>query len=63
MKQHSHSRPGYAEDIKAVYVILRVFNLGKESMGVKVFVDPESMRLAGELDFEAETWRVEASVD
>lgn len=41
-----------------LYVIFRVFNLGSDSVGLKVLVDPESMRQRGELVFTTETWAV-----
>ena len=41
-----------------VYVIFRVYNLGLDSVGVRVFVDPENMRERGELSFTAENWSV-----
>lgn len=39
-------------------MIFRVFNLGSNSIGVKLLVDPEGMRQRGELVFTAETWSV-----
>ncbi|GES62023.1 chaperone protein htpG [Aspergillus terreus] len=44
--------------LNCVYVIFRVFNLGCDSVGVKVYVDPEYMRARKELSFTAETWSV-----
>lgn len=41
-----------------LYVIFRVFDIGKDSMGLKILVDPESMRQREELAFTAETWSV-----
>ncbi|OQV07282.1 hypothetical protein CLAIMM_11737 [Cladophialophora immunda] len=43
-----------------IYVIFRVFNLGTDSIGLKVLVDPESVRQRGELTFTAATWSVVA---
>jgi hypothetical protein len=45
---------------ESIYVIFRVFNLGNDSIGLKVLVDPESIRQRGELAFTAETWSVVA---
>jgi len=45
---------------KNVYIIFRVFNLGSDSIGLKLLVDPESMRQREELAFTAETWSVVA---
>ena len=40
-----------------VYVILRVFNI-EGRVGLRVYVDPESCRVNGELDFKVDTWAV-----
>ena len=58
MQNWSQSVSGQQENMSHVYIILRVFNLGKASASVKVLVDPEGMRLRGELNFEAEKWRI-----
>ncbi|KAI0975554.1 hypothetical protein F4678DRAFT_417638 [Xylaria arbuscula] len=42
----------------AIYVVFRVFNLGKPSMGCAIYVDPEAMRVQSALNFRAETWSV-----
>jgi hypothetical protein len=42
----------------SVYVIFRVFNLEAENIGLRVLVDPESMRAQGNLSFTAESWSV-----
>ncbi|KAI1271736.1 hypothetical protein F5Y07DRAFT_382043 [Xylaria sp. FL0933] len=42
----------------SIYVVFRVFNLGKQSMGCAVYVDPDAMRIQGSLNFRAETWSV-----
>jgi hypothetical protein len=39
-----------------VYLICRVYNLGRESMGMKMFVDPYVMEGTGELRFTPDTW-------
>jgi len=54
---NSNAESGRTERI---YVIFRVFNLGNDSIGLKVLVDPESIRQRGELAFTAETWSVVA---
>ncbi len=46
-----------------VYVILRVFNLGQEDMGMRIYVDPATMERNGELDFQAETYTVVPAVE
>uniref|UniRef100_L2FL52 Ino80 chromatin remodeling complex protein n=1 Tax=Colletotrichum fructicola (strain Nara gc5) TaxID=1213859 RepID=L2FL52_COLFN len=46
------------DDSDTVYVIFRVYNLGQKDIGLKVYVDPETLRLAGRLKFTGETWSV-----
>ena len=41
-----------------VYIILRVFNLGQGRIGMRLYVDPETMRRNGELQFAAEQYTV-----
>lgn len=43
---------------KNIYVIMRVFNLGQEDMGMRIYVDPATMEQNGELQFQAETYTV-----
>lgn len=40
-----------------VYIILRVFNL-EGKVGLRIFMDPETSRHNGELEFNAEGWTV-----
>ncbi|KAF7179749.1 hypothetical protein CNMCM7691_008799 [Aspergillus felis] len=42
----------------SVYVIFRVYNLGRDSVGMKVYVNPGLMEVRGELVFVTETWSV-----
>ncbi|PKX91124.1 uncharacterized protein P174DRAFT_376553, partial [Aspergillus novofumigatus IBT 16806] len=42
----------------SVYVIIRVYNLGRGSVGMKVYVNPGLMEVRGELVFMTETWSV-----
>lgn len=44
--------------VKNIYLILRVFNLGQEDMGVRIYVNPATMERNGELEFQAETYTV-----
>ena len=46
------------ESATEVYIIMRVFNLGRDDINVDFFVDPETLRREGELKFEAESWTV-----
>ncbi|KAL4796623.1 hypothetical protein BDV19DRAFT_398235 [Aspergillus venezuelensis] len=41
-----------------LYVIIRVYNLGRDDVRMKIYVNPGSMRERGELLFTAETWSV-----
>lgn len=43
-----------------IYVIFRVYQLdqGGQGPGLRVYVDPEALRLSGELDFTAPKWSV-----
>lgn len=49
-----HNRDGYSK----VYLILRVFNIRGDNLGMSVYFDPEQLRLDGELVFTGETWSV-----
>ncbi|KKZ64488.1 hypothetical protein EMCG_09530 [[Emmonsia] crescens] len=57
MQNTSHGESS-SEDLDSIYVILRVFNVGQDSAGMKVYVDPDFMRERRELSFPAETWSV-----
>ncbi|KAK8009461.1 hypothetical protein PG991_012012 [Apiospora marii] len=41
-----------------IYVIFRVYYLGQDSMGLKIYVDPEALRVSQSLKFTAESWSV-----
>lgn len=45
-----------------VYVLVRVFNLEREDVGLRVYVDPDRYRLAGALAFSVDTWIVKPDV-
>ena len=45
-------------DGDVIYVIFRVYNLGRDDMGVRIYLDPEALRLSGQLRFVAENWLV-----
>ncbi|KAJ6007726.1 hypothetical protein N7540_011702 [Penicillium herquei] len=49
-----HRRGGHSE----VYMILRVFEIRGSSIGMRVYLDPEQLRLDGALVFTGETWSV-----
>lgn len=41
-----------------IYIIFRVYNLRRDSLNVKVYVDPEAHRRQGNLEFAQHTWTV-----
>jgi hypothetical protein len=45
-----------------IYVVFRVYYLGKESMGLKMYVDPESLRQEQRLVFSPESYSVYPSL-
>ncbi|PWY74068.1 hypothetical protein BO83DRAFT_407964 [Aspergillus eucalypticola CBS 122712] len=47
-----------SDNMDMVYVIFRVYNLGQQGMRMKIYVDPEMMRVREELIFTAEGWSV-----
>jgi hypothetical protein len=55
MKNNTKGSEG-AENLETIYAIFRVYNLGQDNMGVRIYLDPESLRLAGRLRFTAEQW-------
>lgn len=58
MQQSSQTRAEAGQQLDCVYVIFRVYNLGRDSIGVRVLVDPEGLRQRGGLQFTAESWSV-----
>lgn len=44
--------------IDEVYIILRVFSLHREDIGVRAFVNPAKLEETGFLEFTAEKWTV-----
>lgn len=57
MKDMSNGESG-SENPATVYVIFRVFNLDKDSVDLRIYVDPEVMREKRALVFTAETWSI-----
>jgi hypothetical protein len=43
---------------KQIYVLCRVFNLGKEDIGMRIYVDPWSMKQDEELKFTETNYSV-----
>ena len=41
-----------------VYVILRVYNLGRRDMDMRIYVDPATMKRERKLEFQAESFSV-----
>lgn len=52
------SNRGIGQGRKKMYIIVRVYNLGSPLMGMRVLLDPERMRQAGQLEFTTGTWSV-----
>ncbi|KAI1499875.1 hypothetical protein F5X99DRAFT_388501 [Biscogniauxia marginata] len=46
------------ENPETIYVVFRVFNLGRDSIDFSIYVDPHFMKEQGSLKFTAETWSV-----
>ncbi|KAH8698523.1 hypothetical protein BGW36DRAFT_376264 [Talaromyces proteolyticus] len=57
MQANSNGHMGSGQT-DSIYVIFRVFDVGKDSMEMKVYVDPETMRERAELLFTAKTWSI-----
>jgi hypothetical protein len=58
MQDKSNGESGL-EHPECIYVIFRVFNLGQESIGMKLYVDPDVMKARRRLLFtEDTTWAV-----
>ena len=47
----STNGPSGTDNLHEVYVIFRVFNLGMETTGLSIYVDPHEMRRMGKLNF------------
>lgn len=43
---------------REVYLIARIFSLGDSGIGFKLYVDPETLRKSGELQFKADKYVV-----
>lgn len=44
--------------IESVYIILRVYSLDSEHLGLRAFVNPAKLEEDGTLQFKAEKWTV-----
>lgn len=44
--------------VTEVYVILRVYNLGRRNMAIQYYVDPWAWIMKGDLEIEAESYTV-----
>lgn len=51
MRTHHNSR-------ETVYIVLRVFNINSDRVGLRVYVDPAAMEDVGGLLFTAGAWSV-----
>lgn len=46
------------EDRSAIYIILRVFSLSSDNIGLRVYVDPIQLRNEQTLVFTTQTWSI-----
>jgi hypothetical protein len=46
------------QDQSTIYALFRVFNLGRSSMGPKIYIDPAEQKRFGKLIFTAEKYAV-----
>ena len=54
-------RPSEEGDTE-IYIIARVFNLGQDNMGMRLYVDPASMKYSRELIFQPNSYVVTPGV-
>lgn len=45
----------YSGSTSVIYVIFRVYNLGQDDIGLKIYFDPGT---SGQLEFRAQTWSI-----
>lgn len=57
MQHHTfdHQNP---PEVTTIYVIFRVYNLGKDNMSLRIYVDPDALRRQDVLRFTAESYNV-----
>lgn len=41
-----------------IYAIIRVYNLGKNDMDLRIYLDPKTWEIRGDLDFSADPYIV-----
>ncbi|KAE9369948.1 hypothetical protein N431DRAFT_381328 [Stipitochalara longipes BDJ] len=58
LMESSTNGPHGNENQTVVYALFRVFNLGKSSMGLKIYIDPAEQRRVGKLAFTSKTYSV-----
>ena len=47
------------ENHDTIYTVFRVYNLGRSGMGLRIYLDPETLRLNEDLEFSSEgPWSV-----
>lgn len=57
MQKYTFDHPNPTE-VSTIYVIFRVYNLGKDNMSLRIYVDPDALQRQGELRFTAESYSV-----
>jgi hypothetical protein len=56
--ENTTNGPGEDQNQTTIYALFRVFNLGRSSMGLKIYVDPAEQRRVGKLTFTSEKYAV-----
>jgi hypothetical protein len=57
MQHHTFDHQNPLE-VTTIYVIFRVYNLGKDNMSLRIYVDPDALRRQDVLRFTAESYSV-----
>ena len=56
-------RKAHGSGRSEVYIVMRVFELESRCPQMRLYLDPEQLRLDDELEFTAETWSVVPRID
>lgn len=57
MQKYTFGHPN-PQEVNTIYVVFRVYNLGKDNMGLRIYVDPDALRRQDVLRFTAESYSV-----
>ncbi|KAK8875288.1 hypothetical protein PGQ11_005802 [Apiospora arundinis] len=58
MMQRQSIQNASQQSLDRIYLIFRVYNIGRSSIGLRILVDPEHLKQTGTLEFTASTWSV-----